>query len=48
MKTGKEEATSKNSVYGDYLLQLAFKKTYTAVKWIKLAEDYIYLKVFVL
>jgi hypothetical protein len=29
-------------------LKLAFKKTYTTVKWIKLAEDYIHLKAYVL
>jgi hypothetical protein len=45
---GRGQATSQNSIYVEYLLKLAFKKTYTAVKWIKLAEDYIHLKEFVL
>jgi hypothetical protein len=47
-KNKREEATSQNSMHVEYLLKLAFKESYTAVKWIELAEDYIHLKAFVL
>ena len=35
-------------MYVECLLKLAFRKTYTGVKWIKLADNYIHLKVCVL